>query len=30
MKLLKWFDIMFDRLGVKLANFYLKNFCHYK
>ena len=30
MKIVKWLDRMFDRLGMKLANYYLKNFCHYK
>lgn len=27
---LKWLDTKFEQLGMKLANFYLKNFCHYK
>lgn len=27
---LKWLDRKFDHLGAKLANYYLKNFCHYK
>lgn len=30
MKLLKWLDQMFDRIGSKIANYYLRNFCHYK
>lgn len=29
-QVLKWLDGMFDRFGMKIANFYLKNFCHYK
>jgi hypothetical protein len=30
MKIVRWLDRMFDHLGMKLANYYLKNFCHYK
>ena len=30
MNFLKWLDRMFDRFGMKLAGYYLKNFCHYK
>ena len=29
-KVLKWLDRKFDRLGARLAGYYLKNFCHYK
>ena len=29
-KVLKWLDRKFDRLGSRLASYYLKNFCHYK
>ena len=30
MKIVMWLDRMFDHLGMNLANYYLKNFCHYK
>ncbi len=30
MKFLRWLDRLFDRLGTKLADYYLRNFCSYK
>lgn len=30
MKFLRWLDRLFDRLGMKLADYYLRNFCSYK
>lgn len=30
MKLLKWLDMMLERVGVRIARYYLDNFCHYK
>lgn len=30
MKIIRWLDRKFDHFGIKLANYYLKNFCHYK
>ena len=30
MKLLKWLDKTFDKIGMAIANYYLKHFCLYK
>ena len=30
MKLLKWLDRTFDKVGMAVANYYLNNFCLYK
>jgi hypothetical protein len=29
-KVLKWLDRKFDHFGMRMARYYLKNFCHYK
>ena len=30
MKLLKWLDQTIERIGMRIARYYLDNFCHYK